>query len=91
MEENEKDFELVSIWRSDYHIHSSWQSRDKSDLVGIVEAIAGFAMENEVFLYLLMGALVDCARGGNLSREISKTSIDISNFNDILKNTDNNG
>ena len=87
----EKDFELVSIWRTGEQVHSSWQSRNKFDLVGIVEAIASFAIENETFFYYLLGALVDCARGGRLYQELSKSSVDISNFNDILKNTKDNG
>ena len=87
----EKDFELVSIWSDKERIHSSWSSRGPEDLLAIVEAIANFAMENNAFLYLLLGALADCVKGGELSRRLSKSSVDISNFNDILKNTKDNG
>ena len=42
-------------------------------------------------MLLLLGALADCLNDGEFSQEIDKSTIDLSNFNNILKNTENNG
>lgn len=92
MEENEKKINLVSIWKTEDEIGvgSEWHSHGVDDILAIIMSICDFAKQNNTFMMLLIGALVDCLRGGEFSKEIDKSSVDISNFNDILKNTNNN-
>lgn len=91
MEEKEKDNNLLTVWKTEDGIGSEWHSECLDDVVGIIMAICKFAKTNRTFMILLLGSLADCLNGGRFSDEIDKSSVDISNFNDILKNTDNNG
>ena len=92
MEENENDIELLSVWADgNEKLHSTWHARNGRDVMAIVIAIVDFARQNDDFMLLLLGALSDCVKGGELSRYLEKSSIDISNFNNILKNTQDNG
>ena len=87
----EKDIELVSIWLSENQVHSQWNAKTSNHVLAIIAAICDVAKKDDSFMSLLLGGLIDCIRGGEFSKEIDKISIDLSNFNNILKNTKDNG
>ena len=93
MEEKGNNINLVSIWKTEdgSGAGSEWHSSGIDDIFAIIMSICDFAKKNNTFMLLLLGALADCLRGGEFSQEINKSSIDISNFYDIFKNTNNNG
>ena len=85
MEENENN--LVTIWRTEDGACSEWHSRSLDDVFAIIMSICDFAKKNTTFMVLLLGALADCLNNGDFSQEIDKSTIDLSIFNNILKNT----
>ena len=89
MEEN--DIELVSIWLSENQIHSQWNANTSREVIAIIAAICDVAKKDDAFMSLLLGGLIDCIKGGEFSQEIDNISVDLSNFNNILKNSENNG
>ena len=89
MQENKNN--LVAIWRTEDGACSEWHSKCADDLFAIIMSICDFAKKNNMFMLLLLGALADCLNDGEFSQEIDKSTIDLSNFNNILKNTENNG
>ena len=90
MEGKEKETNLLTIWKTKDGVGSEWHSECVDDVFGIIMSICKFAKTNRTFMILLLGSLADCLNGGRFSDEIDKSSIYLSNFNDILKNTNNN-